>query len=610
MVQVNYFQQIKDSGSTGMAKFALSFLSSTLFVIGLVACSATDLQGPQPVFQNNGEAQYLFELELQAGDTIASLSNEYQAEVIVWEPEDNFAILASTQEADSEFLPQSLGLDKNKSAMQLPVSALGKNTESQSSTGWSQSSTGWSQGGTGWSQSSTGWSQGGTGWMTGHNGWGLGVNTAFLTQNETAWKQIGLFSAHKASSNLGLGKTIAVIDTGVDLNHPMLKNSFVDESLWRDYYDNDKLPQEASTGQGVGHGTAVSGIILQVAPQVKILPIRVLGPDGSGDMDDVVLAIRHAVKSGADVINISLGSFENSRTLKRILKFAKRRGVYIVAASGNTGQENNIMYPAGYSTDSRLKGAVFSIGSVNDVDQISDFSASGNNLFAYAPGEKIRTAFPNNRLANVSGTSFAAPIVAASIALVYDELQYLEDSGVDILKRLETTLEKDRIETKYNLDSNNQNLWKYAGGIADTNALIHLLTLPNPNFEYGLSNWSTYRTSIGQILNGNAYEQVAKIAGGGYVTKQISGLKPNTTYEIKFRTAFDTPGQQATITVSNHGNSRLTESFRKGNNESTLLKRIKVTFKTGNSTSATIQINNPSSNNTIAIDGFKLRIED
>ena len=598
-----------------LTKGVIPFISSIGVIVALTACSVSTPHSPQPVFQNNGDAQYLFELELQAGDTIASLSNEYQAEVIVWEPEDNFAILASTQEADSEFLPQSLGLDKNKNALQIPVSALGSSGWMSGVGGWAAGSGGWATGPGGWAVGSGGWAAGDRGWMVGHNGWGLGVNTAFMGENEDEWNQIGLFSAHKASNNLGYGKTVAVIDTGIDLNHPMLKNSLVSPSLWRDFYDNDYTPQDETGGAGAGHGTAVAGIILQVAPQVKILPIRVLGPNGTGDMDDVILAIRHAVKSGADIINISVGSFDNSRTLKRILKMAKRYNVLIVAAGGNTGQENNVLYPAKFSTDSQLRNTVFSIGSVNANDQISQFSASGNLLFGYAPGERIRTAFPGNRLADVSGTSFAAPIFAGSLALVDEPLHYLYYGTSNLGTKIQSMLEKRRIEHKYDIDSGDTNNWKYAGGIIDSNALLHIQDIDNPSFEQGLTGWSYYGAYATTILNGSIYSAdgnyLARIQGGGYISKQLYNLEPDTTYEIHFRATPEQLGQQGSITISNTGFSPITTSFTKNSSGSRSMKHISKTFRTGKyNTSATLRISNPSSNSNLYIDTIKLRIED
>ncbi|MEZ4606323.1 MAG: S8 family serine peptidase [Deinococcales bacterium] len=84
---------------------------------------------------------------------------------------------------------------------------------------------------------------------------------------------------------------VAVIDTGVDLSHPMLSGKLAPSTEWWDYVDNDNSPQDVSGGEGYGHGTVVSTLILQVAPQATILPLRVLASNGLGDLDDVAAAI-------------------------------------------------------------------------------------------------------------------------------------------------------------------------------------------------------------------------------------------------------------------------------------------------------------------------------
>ena len=107
--------------------------------------------------------------------------------------------------------------------------------------------------------------------------------------------------------NLGEGVKVAVIDTGIDLDHPGFAGRLAPAGEWRDYVDGDDFPMDEPGGAGFGHGTAVAGIIVQVAPNATILPIRVLAPDGRGDVDDVVTAIDHAITVGAQVINLSLG---------------------------------------------------------------------------------------------------------------------------------------------------------------------------------------------------------------------------------------------------------------------------------------------------------------
>lgn len=206
---------------------------------------------------------------------------------------------------------------------------------------------------------------------------------------------------------------MAVIDTGIDLRHPAFAGRLAPASEWKDYVDGDSYPQEVS-GPNYGHGTGVADIIVQVAPNVTILPLRVLGPDGAGDTTDVVAAIDYAVSRGAQVINLSLGTDTDEKALKELVKYALKADVVVVASAGNNGQES-VMFPASY------KDATIGVGSVNRYDELSSFSAYGKDLSLTAPGESIYTASPDQSVAYWSGTSFAAPIVSGAAALALGE---------------------------------------------------------------------------------------------------------------------------------------------------------------------------------------------
>ena len=105
-------------------------------------------------------------------------------------------------------------------------------------------------------------------------------------------------------------------------------------SEWMDFVDNDGCPMDEPGGDGYGHGTGVAGVVLQVAPNATILPFRVLGPDGSGDMTSVLAAIDHAVTMGADVINLSLGTLTSSNDLVRSVgRITLNTSVVLSAAS-------------------------------------------------------------------------------------------------------------------------------------------------------------------------------------------------------------------------------------------------------------------------------------
>lgn len=179
--------------------------------------------------------------------------------------------------------------------------------------------------------------------------------------------------------------------------------------------------------------------MLQVAPQVKILPLRALDQNGKGDTDDIILAIDRAVSMGADVINLSAGANVYVSAMQAMVDYANSQGVYVVASAGNNGPNGITTYPAKSSSNGDYKKLI-SVGSINASGQVSSFSSYGGALHYFAPGEDIRSAFPGNKTAKAKGTSFAAPMVSGALALAKSEVpssyhnrlnKYLEMSAVD-----------------------------------------------------------------------------------------------------------------------------------------------------------------------------------
>ena len=236
-----------------------------------------------------------------------------------------------------------------------------------------------------------------------------------LPQNTSNWQQIGLDRAHAGLSRLGSGVTVAVLDTGVDLNHPAFTGRLTRPGTWRDFVDGDATPQDEGTlTQGMtGHGTEVAGIVAQIAPGAQILPLRVLNSDGAGDVLNVARAIVYAADQGADVINLSLGAGERMPAIQAAIEYANSKGVTVSAAAGNTG-ERGLNYPAQDFSGSRLN---LSVGSVNATDGKSSFSQYGSALAVLAPGENVYGPAPEGRLAAWSGTSMSAPVVSGAAAL-------------------------------------------------------------------------------------------------------------------------------------------------------------------------------------------------
>lgn len=263
-------------------------------------------------------------------------------------------------------------------------------------------------------------------WMGGSIGIWMGGTYSPIPENTTIWQKVNLAKAQSIAPNLGDGVTVAVIDTGIDLQHPAFQGTLSDPSTWRDFYSGDASPQEEGTAGkgGYGHGTNVAGIVLQIAPKAKIMPLRVLGPDGSGDALMVAQAIEWAAEKGAQVINLSLGTAENSELIQNAIEKVTAQGVLVTSSAGNSNLDR-ITYPAANATQAGSGDYFLSVGSVDVSDVKSSFSNYASTLEIVAPGENVYAPAPDGRMAAWSGTSMAAPMVAGGLALALGQKQAL-----------------------------------------------------------------------------------------------------------------------------------------------------------------------------------------
>ena len=228
---------------------------------------------------------------------------------------------------------------------------------------------------------------------------------------------IGVPKAHRLST--GAGVVVAVLDTGVQLDHPALRSVL---APGRDLVQGDDSPGESSNGidddgdgtvdEGAGHGTHVAGIVHQVAPAARIMPVRVLDDDGSGTLWQAAEGIVWAADHGAQVINASFGTHGSAGVLKDAVEQVTAAGVLVVGAAGNDGKDRT-MYPA--AADGAL-----AVASVGPGDVASPFTNRGRWIDVAAPGETIHSAFafPAGSWAANSGTSMATPFVTGEAALV------------------------------------------------------------------------------------------------------------------------------------------------------------------------------------------------
>ena len=238
---------------------------------------------------------------------------------------------------------------------------------------------------------------------------------------------------------------VAVLDTGVNLNHPELREKvvagadFVDlAGLDTSAFVGDFLGRDTDPEDELGHGTHVAGIIagegLQmepgIAPGCRLMAVRVLatlrsGDDiqGAGIVDNINPAVKWAADNGADVINMSLGIRHTGGGLPHadVIRYAIDQGVTVVAASGNDGTDTK--YYPGALPD------VLAVGAVDDTGSVARFSSWGAPISVVAPGVNVLSSYARGRYAVASGTSQASPVVAGAIALLKS---YARDRGSDL----------------------------------------------------------------------------------------------------------------------------------------------------------------------------------
>lgn len=210
--------------------------------------------------------------------------------------------------------------------------------------------------------------------------------------------------------------TVAVVDSGVDATQPDLDGRIGDGI---DLVDPGTPPDDR-----YGHGTHVTGIIAGVAPDLRILPVRVLDDEGAGTYAVTARGIRWAVDHGADVVNLSVTLSRDDARVRRAVEAALGRGVVVVAAAGNTrcrATGSNVpVYPAAYP-------GVIGVGAVSEGGSVAPFNSCGPWVDVLAPGADILSIAPDDATkrecvggggtCRLSGTSEAAPWVAGAVAL-------------------------------------------------------------------------------------------------------------------------------------------------------------------------------------------------
>ena len=247
-----------------------------------------------------------------------------------------------------------------------------------------------------------------------------GMVYALDAELDDSWgvKRIGAGLVHD-SLNKGAGVKVAIIDSGIDYNHPDLNSNY-----WGgyDFVNDDSDPMDDN-----GHGTHVAGTVaalddgigvVGVAPEANLYALKVLSSGGSGSYSDVIAALQWCVDNGIQVTNNSYGSSgDPGKTVKAAFdnSYNNGNGVLHVAAAGNSGNRygvgDNIIYPARYDS-------VIAVAATDRSDKRASWSSTGPDLELSAPGVSIYSTYLTNSYNTFSGTSMASPHVAGTAALV------------------------------------------------------------------------------------------------------------------------------------------------------------------------------------------------
>lgn len=282
---------------------------------------------------------------------------------------------------------------------------------------------------------------------------------------------------------------VAVIDSGIDYTHPDLAaniwtnedeipdngvdddhNGYVDDVRGWNFADENNNPMDDNK-----HGTHVAGIlgavgnngqgIAGVCWNVRLMPLKFIGADGSGDTDAAIRAIRYAVANGARILSNSWGSTSQSRALEEAIKAADEAGAIFIAAAGNSGMNNDkstLLNHPNYPSTYPLPNVV-AVAASADNDALASFTNYGRtSVDLAAPGVDIYSTVPGGGYETLSGTSMATPFVSGVAALLWSNEPGL--SHHEVIQRILDTVDPAPRFDRYLLTGGRLNAWAALAG--------------------------------------------------------------------------------------------------------------------------------------------------
>ncbi|MCS7209999.1 MAG: S8 family serine peptidase [Fimbriimonadales bacterium] len=370
---------------------------------------------------------------------------------------------------------------------------------------------------------------------------------------------------------------IAIIDTGIDSNHPDLTNKMRRHSNGA-VYGYNTLNNTTNALDDNGHGTHCAGIaaaeinngigIAGVAAWnpnvansrtfVQLMPVKVLSASGSGSLDAVARGITWAADNGAHILSMSLGAGSGAQQLQDAVNYAWNRGCLVVAAAGNSGSSAP-MYPAFYTN-------CIAVAATDSSDTLASFSQFGSWVDIAAPGVNVLSTYPNNQYRSLSGTSMACPHVAGAAAVVWSHNPNL--TNAQLRSVLETNVDPYQPYAGRTIAPNAGRLNVYralqaAGGGGPTQPSLSSLSL-NPSSVVG-GNSSTGTVTLtapaptgGFVVNlSSSNTNVATVpssvtvpAGATSATFTVSTRAVSSTTNVTITASAGGVSRQATLTVN------------------------------------------------------------
>lgn len=280
---------------------------------------------------------------------------------------------------------------------------------------------------------------------------------------------------------------VAIIDTGMDINHPALKNNlwvnpkeipnngidddgngFIDDVHGWNFVTETNKPFDSH-----GHGTHIAGIIHNVAPEVSFMVLKYFDPKSLSDKNitNTVRAIDYAVNNGAQIINYSGGGFGKNPLEERAIKRAKDKNILFVAAAGNesTNSDKDSFYPASYDFSNII--SVASLTQESDLVESSNFGIETVDIAA--PGKNIFSTLPGGRYGHMTGTSQATAFATGVLAMMmatYPDINSAEKL-IEYLVKTGNVEENLKGKTKYKTKLNSYRALAMKGREIDANGL-------------------------------------------------------------------------------------------------------------------------------------------